>query len=314
MCKDDDDCYHAAQIVIQAILPSGVPKELSFISFDGERLEGAAFFDQLLTKSLFSPQRLFWIKHADKIKKDLVEEISQYLSKPVVGHYILMTASSIPKTSLLYKKIEKEGIILDLPELKPWENEKRLVEWVGHYISSKRKVISFPVSQALVRSVGQQQTLLTSELDKLLCYIGDRNEITLQDVHIICSHFECETIWKLGEAIFSLHAANALNILSQLMREDPPFLPFLRQIRAQFQTELQICSLLASGHTGAQVSEQFPYMKGQILEKHIQMARHYGMDRFLNGLLAIDAIEMESKTSSHDEKLLAELLILQLTQ
>jgi DNA polymerase-3 subunit delta len=55
-------------------------------------------------------------------------------------------------------------------------------------------------------------------------------------------------------------------------------------------------------------------MKGQILERHIQQAQHYGLEAFKKGLLAIDESEMRAKNSSVDEKILLELLMMQLTR
>jgi DNA polymerase-3 subunit delta len=95
--------------------------------------------------------------------------------------------------------------------------------------------------------------------------------------------------------------------------EGQPFLPLLRQIRNQFLTEYQVCALLEQGQTSAEIFQEFPYMKGQILEKHIQNARDYGMGAFRKGLLAIDAAEIQAKNSGVDEQLLAELLIVKLT-
>lgn len=54
-------------------------------------------------------------------------------------------------------------------------------------------------------------------------------------------------------------------------------------------------------------------MKGTILERHCQVARHYGLERFKGGLLKIDEAELQAKNSFPERKLL-ETLIVRLTR
>ena len=98
-----------------------------------------------------------------------------------------------------------------------------------------------------------------------------------------------------------------------LLESGNPFLPLLRQIRFQFQTEYQVSLLLSQGKESQEITKQFPYMKGQVLERHLEQVRHYGCSAFKEGLLAIDEMEMRAKNSSVDEKILLELLIYTLT-
>ena len=129
----------------------------------------------------------------------------------------------------------------------------------------------------------------------------------------MCQSNPSETIWQLGEALFRRDPGAALRISKGLLSEGSPFLGLLRQIRSQFQTEYQISCILADGGTSSDVAQNYPYMKGVILEKHLHTARSYGKEKFKKALLAIDETELSAKSSGADEDLLNERLIYQLT-
>ena len=130
----------------------------------------------------------------------------------------------------------------------------------------------------------------------------------------LCHRQQVDTIWQLGEALFRRDAGASIQMVHALLMEGQPLLPLLRQIRSQFQTEYQICLLLAQGKLVSDISQEFPYLKGQILERHLHQAQQFGLESFKKGLIALDAAELRVKNSGADEKIIAELLIMQLTQ
>lgn len=203
--------------------------------------------------------------------------------------------------------------MLDIPEEKPWEKEKSLQDWIVSEIHSRGKKISERTAQVLLKQIGLDQSLLSHEMDKLCCYVGERSEIALQDIHQISVNCSLENIWQLGEALFRKDAQTALRIGKALLNEGAALIALLKQIRSQFQTEFQICSILFQGGGSQEISQQFPYMKGHILDRHIKSAQGYGMGNFKKGLLMIDETELQAKNSSTDPEFLFELLIVKLT-
>ena len=205
-------------------------------------------------------------------------------------------------------------MVLELAESKPWEKEKRLVEWMGKQAAMARKQVSFLVCQALVSRVGFDRMAVEQEWEKLLCYTIEKSEITLQDLERLSPPPRAESLWQLGEAIYRRDATGALQMAHALAVEGEAVLPLLRYLRSQFQTGYQMCLLLAEGRNAQELAQEFPHLKGQLLEKSARQAQHYGEDAFKRGLLAIDAAYMRVKNFAMDEQWLVELLVLELTR
>lgn len=314
LSKDDGERKIATEVLLHFLLNGVKNRGLCLSTFEGESASIEAVVSEMETISFLSDKKVILIENADKLKKASLEALQSCFSRPHRSHYLVMTASAINRNTTFYKKAEKEGVVLDIAEAKPWEREKRCIEWIGERASSQGKVLALQAAQILIKQVGTDQLLLQQELNKLICYVGDRREITVNDVGAICISVNMDTIWQLGEALFRRDAAAALKMTHAQLTSGVAFLVLLRQIRNQFQTEFQICSILANGGHPHDVAAEFPYMKGAILDRHIQMAQGYGMERFKKAMMAIDEADTTAKNSMADTTFLAERLIIQLTQ
>jgi DNA polymerase-3 subunit delta len=281
--------------------------------FDAEEHTIENVLHELHAFSFFGKKRLVLLHNVDKLDKASTEKLEAYFDRPNRSLYFVISATGINRATRFYKKAEKSGVILDIAEEKPWEKEQTLTEWIHEKANQHGKKIDGQAVRLLLQQLGLDQTLLDQEIEKLFCYVGERIEITSHDVTAICSRLNIENGWQLGEAIFRKDRASALRIGKALLTEGVALIALLRQIRSQFQTEYQVCSILSNGGSRDVVSQQFPYMKGQILERHMQLAMNYGMQNFKKGIQAIDEAELQAKNSAINLELLAEMLLVRLS-
>lgn len=274
----------------------------------------ASALADLNTYSLFSEKRIIHlteIENLDKSSHPALVKAFQTLPKEVC---LVLSGQALHRGSQLYKNAEENGVIVDIPELKPWEKEKVVEEWVVDHLQGCGKKITPQVAKLLVKQIGTDQSALFQEMEKLLCYTLDKQVVEMSDVSAITAAASLETIWQLGEALFNRQAEAAFRIASALVDEGNPILTLLRQVRSQFQTEFQVCCILDAGGTKQDVSAQFPYMKGFILDRHVQQATNYGRHRFKKALIKIDETEMAVKSSAVGPEILLDLLIGRLCQ
>jgi DNA polymerase-3 subunit delta len=311
--KNGYERKEAQQSVIKAIMPNPDSPDCEFNLLSGSNIQLTHLLNELNTISFFCKKRLVVVQDADKLEKGLTSFLENYFEKPNPGVYLILTAESVNKSTNFYKKSEKHGVILDCPEEKSWEKEKSIQRWIAEKVAADGKQIDPQAVQYLIKRLGHEQELIHNELEKLYCYIGDRGGIAIADIAAIGSSVNVENVWQLGDAIFSFDVNSAMRISKALVEDGSALLVLLRQLRTQFESKYQICSLIHSGQGSGEVMKQFPYMKGQILNKNIQQAQHYGMNRFKNGLIAIDLVERQAKNSLAEPDLLLELLIVKLT-
>ncbi|MBA2728176.1 MAG: DNA polymerase III subunit delta [Parachlamydiaceae bacterium] len=285
---------------------------LGLQTFEADRLTIDELMNELNAGALFAEKRIVVIQDADKLDKPIMTRLEAYFEKPNSSICLVISAAAINHSTNFYKKGEKIGIVFELVEERTWEKEQSIHNWIGTFLAAEGIQIAQTASQRLVKLLGTQQSQLYSELQKLICYIGDRKGIQIEDVSAIVSSTAVETGWQLGESIFRRDTPAALRISKGMLLDGVPFILMLRQLRSQFQTGLQIAERLSKGGSPADIAKQFIYMKGAILDRNINMAQGYGLKRYIDGLLNIDAAELQSKNSA-DPELLAELIIIKLT-
>lgn len=303
----------ATDRLVELVLEQGTSRALSLHSFDAEKHSVYEVLQELETMAFFSKKRLIIVQGVDSFDKAATLKLEAYCALPNRAVCLVLVAPSLNRATTFYKKVEKLGVVLDIPEEKPWEREKSISDWLLNEALKLGKQLSPQVLQLLIRQLGTDQTLLSTELLKLICYVGERKAIVQQDIAAICSIINLENSWQLGDSIFRRDPTAALRISKGLLFEGMALIALLRQIRSQFQTEFQVCSILTQGGSAAEVSQEFPYMKGAILERHIRQSQAYGMQRFKLGLVTIDEAEIQAKNSALDAEFLAERLIIKLT-
>lgn len=312
LSKDRFTRKKTADHLSHCLLAKETHPELCLKIFNEDQINPIAILDELETMGLFAPRKVISIDIGEKTAHTVLKPIQDYFSRPSPSLFLIISAAAINHSTTFYKQAEKTGVILELPEEKEWEKEKSAIAWVASTVSSKGKTIEHVACQHLVKQVGTDTSMLHQELEKLLCYIGDRTQITLQDVGAICTSVNVENAWQLGDALFKRDVSTALRISKGLLNDGIPFLSLLRQVRHQIQTDYTVCSILANGGGTTDVMEKFPYMKGYILDRHVNAAKSYGMARFKKAMINIDSIETMAKNSITDYDLLAELLIVKL--
>lgn len=310
--KEDFERKEMEKTLINQLIGKNNSREHVLHLFDGESARIDSVLDELFTKSFFASHRVICIQNGEKLDKVAMNKLEDYFENPSPTSFLVISATAINRATKFYKKGGKAGIILDLEEEKPWEKENSLINKVTEWAQQENKKLDAQTARYFIQHAGIEQSNLYSEMEKLLCYTAEKNNITKEDIFAICTKVHTENGWQLGDAIFRRDGASALNTATSLLQEGTAFFLLMRQIRSQFQTKLQICSILEEGGYSDEIQQKYPYMKGQILQQNIQQAKNYGKLALQKGILWIDEAELQAKSSATDPALITQRLIIKL--
>lgn len=312
LSKESFERKIATDLLVKTLFKSLKNPELALKTFNAADFKMDALMHELNALPFFSEKRVILLQNADALSKKETAQLENYFARPNTTLCLIIVAETINRATNFYKNAEKAGIILDIAEEKPWEKEKSLREWIPAKVISAGRQIEPAAVQLLLKQIGTDQALLTQEIEKLYCYLGERKEITAADVAAICVSVHLENAWQLCEAILARNPKDSLRIAKGLLMDGSALIAVLRQIRSQMQTDYQICSILEGGGTSVDVSTQFPHLRGFILDKRINGARAYSLNRFKKAMLLIDKTESLAKSSQGSDDFLLEMLIIKL--
>ena len=281
-----------------------IDASLSAISAPGSAVRSpniASLLEALQSPSLFGGETVGWIDEAEKLPKNEQQELARFLHNPIDGSYLLVGARG--KTAFM-NEMEKQGVVLDLLEEKPWEREKRLAEQLEERVQSAGKKLSSDVIPLLFERIGTDAALLDQEIDKLLCFVGERLNIERSDLFRITGASRSHTLWHTADEIVWEKGDVALAA--------DAFHPLIPLLRSQLQLGLKLATLIETKVPSQEWSAYLPKIWPKTLEKRSTQASQKGSAWFRKGLDLLFEIELLSRDGSSQTVALLDLFRLRL--
>jgi len=225
-----DDDYQKNQALTE-LLQHLVDGELA--DFDLEQLDGeTATSDRILTGLNTPPlgrgRRVVLIKFANKMNPDEQQKLAWRLDTvPPTGCLILVNpaaekAEGRPKKGSLVitdlvKAIRKVGEVHEFGTGSTRDKALKARSFAKARIKAAGKNISEDVLGLLVRRVGDDFSVLATEIDKLVAWAADRDRITRDDVEAVTSETAEEKVFRFLDAVAIRNTSLALELLYDML-------------------------------------------------------------------------------------------------
>lgn len=247
-------------------------------------------FTAIDSPSLFDPQPTLLIDEVEKLSKKQAQGIIERLQKGEFGGHLILGSRA---KSAFYSVVEKAGVVFDLCEEKSWEKEKRLSQTLFEKARQAGKKFSTQACQALLERVDKELSLLENEMDKLICYVGEKSSIEIADVLAIVAPNRTQTMWQMAEEMIWEG-----KIIDRI--DESSFHGLVPALRFQLQLGLKIASMLDARASFSEISSNLPKIWPKTLEKRLSQASQVGSFYFQKGLQLLFKIEMISRSQSSD--------------
>ena len=224
-------------LVLQAkhMLKNAMIKEgdtMNYAEFTDAKVDINTLQELAFTYPFFSEKRLLLLDGTGILKTGKDEFINIIENMPETT-CILICEPEVDKRSKVYKWIKKNGYIGEF--LKKNQTEKVLLRWIAALLGKEKKQIRENNAIYFLQKAGDDMFQIKNEMDKLISYVGEREEITKEDIDAIASGEVQDKIFDLVDAIARKNKAAALSYYNDLilLKEPPMHILFLivRQYR-----------------------------------------------------------------------------------
>ncbi len=182
--------------------------------FAGKDADLKSVLDELATISMWGDCRLVVVSDADEFVSRNRSVLEKTFDKPPAKSVLVLETRSWPKNTRLHKKLAKTGLEIDCSELKGAALER----WVASTADSEYgKKAERHAVRLLLELAGSNLALLDQELAKLTAFVGDRPEITAEDVSAVVGGWKARTTWEMIDAVQSGQLGQALAALEKLL-------------------------------------------------------------------------------------------------
>ena len=271
--------------------------------YEGRNISVAEIVDLAETLPFFADRRVIFVTDSGLFKSG-GEKLAEYLASPNESTYFVFTESEVDKRSRLYKAVQSRGYSAEFAV----QDENTLKRWVAGILAREGKKIAESTVLLFLSKTGTDMENIQMELEKLVCYCGDRDIVTAQDVEAICTTRVSNHIFDMINAIAAGQQRRALELYYDLLAlKEPPMRILFLMIR-QYRILLQVKGLLKSGYGRKEIASKaglHPFVAG----KYMDQAKHFPT-RELRAILEEGAVlEQSVKTGKLTDHLAVELFL-----
>jgi DNA polymerase III subunit delta len=270
---------------IDCVLSYVLAPDSSSSRFSGGDLDTRDLLDAIQSPNLFGGDPVVVLDEAEKIPKKTVQLLSEAIASQS-GFLLIGSRGKTPLASV----VEKEGVVLDLTDEKPWDKEKRLADQLVERAKNAGKRLEPGAALLLFERLDKDAALLENEIDKLICYTGGRNSIAREDVLAVSAASRTSSLWQTAEEIVWEGKMGTLDANS--------FHAAIPSIRSQLHLGMVLSTLIEENVPPDQWNAHLPKLWPKTLEKRSSQAAHLGSRYFQKGLEKLFEIENASRSGS----------------
>ncbi len=290
---------------------------------DGAELDPRKFFDDLRTPSLFAPDRLVIVEHAEMLFGAPLQGLIHYATKPSQRTVLALAAEELkakgPKRGPRKKK-EKEESPADLPTLLhkvtpvdcPVLNRRELPLWCMARAKELGKRMDPAAAGMLIELAGTNPGALSGQIDSLVSFCKERPSISSDDVSRLVGGDHMRTIWELLGAVSERKPAAALRALDRLTRDgEYTASGMIGYLSQEVRRTLIVKRLHDSGAPAAKI-EQATHAQGWLIEKILRTSRGVSVEELKKHLHLLVQADYDIKTGAGGDGWVMERLVMQL--
>lgn len=257
----DDYLVEEALKAIKASALTGGFASMNYHVYEGKGLDPADVIATASTLPAFSEKRLILVKGAEALKAAQEKDLIEYIKDPLETTCLVFISGAVKadKSSAFFKLLGEKGFLKACNRLSDGE----ILRWIKEDARKQGKAISDTAAKKLLEVAGTRLRDIKGELDKIVLFVGDKNNIEDSDVED--SGLDCreESIFNLSDAIGAKDVKRAFKVYDKISDEEP--IKVLGAISRQIRTLLKIKALQAKGVP----AQRFPSILG-LFPKHAE--------------------------------------------
>lgn len=281
---------------------------MNYTYYEGKGINPNEIIDMAETMPFMAEKRLIVIENSGFFKNKC-DELADYFEDPSDSTCFVFVEAEVDKRSRLYKRVKERGRIAELNA----QDEKSLVRWIVGSLNRENKKITQSAAALFITKTGADMENIQKELEKLICYVGERDSINIEDVEAICTTVITNNIFEMIDAIAKKQQKKALELYYDLLTLKEPPMRILFLITRQFNLLLQVKDLARLGFNTAETAKKAG-LHSFVAGKYVSQSKSFDSKWLADAVEICAGTEEAVKTGRINDILSVELLIVQFSK
>jgi DNA polymerase III subunit delta len=297
-----DDCTRR----IVADLLTTDTKAFNYDVVFGSKVEVKDVLALAASYPMMSERRVVIVKEFEKLVsgEQSKELLAAYIAKPLDSTCLVLISEEPDFRVKPFNELKKRGLVYSFPPL--WDNQ--IPPWINARCRAMGKEIDAEACNLLHAYVGNSLLTLQNEFEKIFTFIGDRKQITMEDVTAVVGVSKGFTVFELQNAVGKHDLSESLRILQHMLDAGETPVMMIVMLTRYFTTLWKIQGLLHNGISEQSIASELK-MSPFILKNYLSAATKFSSHDFELAFAALLDADVQLKSTSPDPYHLMEMLI-----
>jgi DNA polymerase III subunit delta len=272
----------------------------------GSKVDAREVLSHAASFPMMSDRRVVVIKEFDKLLSgDTAKEIfSAYIARPLDSTCLVLLAEKPDFRIKPFTDLKKSDSVFGFYPL--YDNQ--VPGWIFLRCKKMGKDVDLEACRLLQAYIGNSLRAIQNELDKLFTYLGERSQVTLEDVADVVGRTRGFTVFDLQNAVGKKNLEEALHIVKRMIETgDAPQLSIVMLTR-YFNLLWKIQDLLGRGASESEVigaTRISPYY----LKDYLSAIKKFSQKEIEHSFQVLLEADLQLKSISPDPYHLMEMLV-----
>ena len=278
-------------------------RDLAYSALYAEETSPGAVAEEARTPPFLAEKRVILVRNADLFmamnsdKRSPIQPLLQFIEDPPDTALLILISPSANKVKSLYKLCEKNGIIVECPQM----DDKSYAAWIRGQIEKRGNSITPHALNLLMERVGTKMSDMHNAINLVSNFVGAGNKIEEEHVFAACADVAEATVWALTDAIAVSDITAALECLHELLA-----------LNKNPDEIMGILSWLLESTYRAHPETPIKLGKPFVERKVAPLTKKFSPSRLVAAMAMCTKTHFAFRTTGTDTRLLLELLVVKL--
>lgn len=305
--------------LIERFVPAAA-RDWALSRYSAARGESFAALEQSQTLPMLATQQVVFLEDLESLEKlgeknrdAAVERLQTYLDSPAPFTVLVLEATGLDQRMKLAKLLGEKTLVVEVGLGEDQDRRQSAAAALARSLA-KEQGIEFEngAAEDLAEAVAADLMRLKTEIDKLVTYVGRRQQISRQDVAAMVISEKSTTVWALTDVLATGNSKVALEFLDRLLRDGEEPLQMLGALTWMYRKLIEASELKGITH-GYQAARALG-MRPEQAELALRAGRKIPRAQLLAGLGALQRADDRLKRGGEDTRAIMEFLLSELTQ
>lgn len=282
--------------------------EMNLSRFEGDKINLDEVSSISDTMPFFKDYRVIVIENSNLFSKDGAKMLEIIKAAPETTVFIFAELN-VDTRSALFKEVKDKGLAVEYVT----QNEDILLRWIKGRIEKAGKSAQNSVISFFIKRVGDDMFLLSNELEKLLAYCMDAQEITVNDVSAVCKVTLEDRIFDMVDAVSRRDKKTTMMLYHDLLELKEPPVKILSLLQSEYKRMFLIKEHADAGRYGQQIADALN-IKEFVVKKRMPIVAKYTLPELSSVLKELVDADLSYKSGNLTDRMALETVLFALTE